>query len=135
MVQNYNAEPIVTTLENGGLILYPTDTIWAIGCDATNEQAVERVIALKQWDYSAPLVLLASSIEMVKHYVKRVHPRVETLLAFHTRPLSIVYDKGINLPKNVLGSDGSVAFRIPRTPFARPSLKAWTNPSSLPPPA
>lgn len=128
MVQNYDAEPILTTLENGGLLLYPTDTIWAIGCDATNEEAINRVLALKQWDYSEPFVLLVSSIEMLKDYVERIHPRVETLLVFHERPLTIIYDRAKQLPKNALAMDGSVALRVTKDEFCRSLIENFGKP-------
>ena len=128
MVQNYDVEPILTTLENGGIILYPTDTIWAIGCDATNEEAVSRVLTLKQWDYSEPFVLLVSSIEMLKNYVERIHPRVETLLLFHERPLTIIYDQAKQLPKNALANDGSVALRVTKDKFCYSLIENFGKP-------
>lgn len=128
MVQNYDVEPILSTLEDGGLILYPTDTIWAIGCDATNEKAVERVLALKHWNHSEPFVLLVSSIEMLKEYVVRIHPRVETLLLYHERPLTIIYDEGKQLPQNALAADGSVAIRITKDNFCRSLIENFGKP-------
>ena len=102
MFHTYDLDPVLSTLENGGLILYPTDTIWGIGCDATNTEAVEKLIELKQYSGKKPFFLLVSSLQMLKRYVEQVHPRVETLLAFHERPLTIMYDCGINLPQRVL---------------------------------
>jgi L-threonylcarbamoyladenylate synthase len=128
MAQNYNLEPIISTLEKGGIILYPTDTIWGIGCDATNAEAVEAVFALKERDRSKPFVLLVSSIDMLKQYVRYVHPRVETLLAHHTRPLTIIYDKAMNLPPNAAGPDGSVAIRISQDDFCQNLIRAFGKP-------
>ena len=128
MVQNYDVEPILTTLENGGLLLYPTDTIWTIGCDATNEEAINRVFALKHWDHSEPFVLLVSSIGMLKDYVERIHPRVETLLVFHERPLTIIYDRAKQLPKNALAKDGSVALRVTKDEFCRSLIENFGKP-------
>lgn len=128
MVNNYELEPILACLENGGTILYPTDTIWSIGCDATNIAAVENVFDLKQRDRNKPLVLLAASIEMVKNHIERIHPRIETLLLFHKRPLTIVYKQAKNLAPNVYGDDGSIAIRIPEDRFCRELIDAFGKP-------
>ncbi len=128
MVQNYNLEPVISTLENGGLILYPTDTLWAIGCDATNQTALDKVYQLKKQPCSEPLVLLAPSIEHLKFYVKNIHPRVETLLLFHTRPLTVIYEQCKNLPENACAPDGSVAIRIPHDEFCKSLLEEFGKP-------
>lgn len=128
MVQNYLLEPILETLESGGLILFPTDTIWGIGCDATNPTAVARIRHLRQLPPSQPLTLLAPSIEMVKEYVTHIHPRIETLLQFHTRPLTIVYDQARNLPLEASATDGSIAFRVPRNSFCMEMLEEFGKP-------
>ncbi len=128
MVQNYILEPVITTLESGGLILFPTDTIWCIGCDATNSAAVERIRSLRSSKNAEPFILLSPTIDMLKQYVDNIHPRIETLLLFHTRPLTIVYDQGRQLPQNALGPDGSVAFRIPQDDFCLSLLEAFGKP-------
>lgn len=128
MVQLYTLEPIISVLEQGGLILFPTDTIWGIGCDATNSKTVERVRALKQVSRQEPLVILAASIEMLKQYVPFIHPRIETLLLFHLRPLTVIYEQASGLPENALGPDGSVAMRIPHDDFCSTLLTAFGKP-------
>ena len=75
MTQDYDVLSILPILESGGIILYPTDTIWGIGCDATDAEAVDRVFELKQRDRSKPFVLLVSDVEMLKEYVHRMHPQ------------------------------------------------------------
>ncbi len=128
MVHNYELEPILAYLETGGTILYPTDTIWGIGCDATNEDAIDKVISLKQRDPSNPFVILVSSIEMLKKYVTWTHPRLETLLQYHERPLTIIYENAINLAKNATSMDGSVAIRIPKDPFCQQLIENFGKP-------
>ncbi|MCF8245399.1 MAG: Sua5/YciO/YrdC/YwlC family protein [Saprospiraceae bacterium] len=128
MVQNYLLEPIVNTLQNGGLILFPTDTIWGIGCDATNPRAVARLRQLRELPPEQPLTLLAASIEQLKNHVAFIHPRVETLLQFHTRPLTIVYDQALNLPEHAAAADGSIAFRIPKDNFCLELLEELGKP-------
>lgn len=128
MVQNYTLEPLLSILESGGLILYPTDTVWCIGCDATNPDAVQRIKDLCQLNAEDPFIMLASSMDMLKSYVKRIHPRVDTLLLYHTRPLTVIYDEGINLPASALGPDGSAAFRIPHDNFCLSLLTDFGKP-------
>lgn len=119
---------IVRLLQNGGLICYPTDTVWGIGCDATNEQAVARVTALKGRTPDKGYVLLVSDIAMLKQYVPKVHPRLETLLAFHQRPLTIIYDRNTGLPASVKAPDGSVAIRVAQDEFCRELISALGKP-------
>lgn len=128
MVNHYELEPILACLENGGTILYPTDTIWGIGCDATNADAVEKVFALKDRDRNKPFVLLASSIQMVKEFVHQMHPRIETLLLFHERPLTVIYPGAQNLAPNAIGSDRSVAIRIPKDDFCKALISEFGKP-------
>lgn len=134
---------IAATLSRGGLILYPTDTIWGIGCDATNEAAIERVSALKQRSPEKGYVLLVSSIAMLKQYAKHINPRVETLLAHHTRPLTVVYPHVQGLPAAALAPDGSAAIRVAQDEFCqklieklgRPIISTSANVSGQPFPA
>ena len=119
---------LLRILNNGGLILYPTDTIWGIGCDATNEAAVARVHEVKQRMTGKGYVLLANDTAMVNDYVAHFHPKIQTLLSFHKRPLTLVYDQGVNLPDNVLAPDGSVAFRIPQDNFCKDLIHYFGKP-------
>lgn len=128
MVQNYLLEPVLSTLENGGLILFPTDTIWGIGCDATHAEAVARLRLLKELPLDQPLTVLAPTIERMKNFVAFVHPRVETLLIFHNRPLTIIYDQARNLAPQAAASDGSIAFRIPKDRFCQELLVEFGRP-------
>ncbi len=112
-------EDIITILKSGGLILYPTDTIWGVGCDATNPVAVRRLYNLKKRELSRPFAILVDSIAMLKKYVKHVHPRIETLLAYHTRPLTIIFDQAVNLPEVLVSDDKSIAVRIVQDDFCK----------------
>lgn len=128
MVQNYDLDGAVKTLLNGGLILYPTDTIWGIGCDATNAKSVDQVYDLKRRDRSKPLIILVDSIAMLRNYVAHLHPRLETLLIYHVRPLTVVYEHAINLPANLVGKDGSIAIRIVQDPYCKALISAFGRP-------
>ena len=120
---------IVRLLEGGGIICYPTDTIWGIGCDATNEAAVARISALKGRAPDKGYVLLVSSIEMLKRYVPKIHPRLETLLSFHQRPLTIVYERGVaGLPAAAKAPDGSAAIRVAQDEFCQQLIEAFGKP-------
>jgi L-threonylcarbamoyladenylate synthase len=119
---------ITRILENGGLICYPTDTVWGIGCDAGNEEAVARINALKGRAPEKGYVLLVSDMAMLKRYVPRIHPRLETLLAYHTRPLTVVYDRSTNLPAWVKAPDGSVAIRVVQDEFCQKLIETLGRP-------
>lgn len=128
MTQDYNLRPIIDTLETGGLILYPTDTIWGVGCDATDPIAVEKVFALKNRPRHKPFILLVSSIEMLRNYVEHLHPRIETLLIYHNRPLTIIYEKAKNLPSNAIADTGSVGIRLVQDPFCNQLIENFGKP-------
>jgi len=123
-----NLEEVLAVLANDGIILYPTDTIWGIGCDACNPTAIERIYNLKRRDRSKPFVLLVDSVEMLKNYVEQMPPRIETLLAFHTRPLTVIYDKGFNLPANAMANTGSVAIRLVQDDFCKQLIHTFNRP-------
>lgn len=119
---------LVNGIHNGDIFLFPTDTIWGIGCDATNVTAVQRIYDLKRRVPEKPYVLLVSSIEMIKDYVHQVHPRIETLLLHHKRPLSVVYPCAINLPPISVAQDGSVAIRVVQDTFCQKLINAVGRP-------
>lgn len=128
MVQDYDLKSAISTLHNGGLILYPTDTLWSLGCDATNPRSVERVYRLKRTHISYPAEVLVSSLEMLKDYVAHLHPRIETLLIYHLRPLTVLYQEARNLPPSLLGSDGSVAIRLVQDEYCMELIDAFGRP-------
>jgi L-threonylcarbamoyladenylate synthase len=119
---------MVSLLKSGGVILYPTDTIWGLGCDAMNLQAIERISAIKHRPADKPVVLLVSSIEMLKHYVTQLHPKIETLLAYHERPVTILYDNVVELPDIHKAADGSIAIRVVKDPFCIELIEAFGGP-------
>jgi len=130
-------------LRQGGLILYPTDTIWGIGCDATNEEAVGRVYALKQrTDHKAMLVLIDSPAKL-NGYVSNIPDITWDLLDVSDKPLTIIYPNAKNLAFNLLGEDGSVGIRITKERFShglcklfrKPLVSTSANISGLPSPA
>lgn len=123
-----NINEITDTLSRGGVILYPTDTIWGIGCDATNPEAVEKVFQVKNRPQNKSFILLVDSLDMLKQYVNEVHPRVDTLLHYHVRPLTVIYDQARNLPQNVIAADGSIGIRIAQDDFCKKLIGAFGKP-------
>jgi L-threonylcarbamoyladenylate synthase len=128
MFENEKFDEILAILKRGGVILFPTDTIWGIGCDATNEDAVQRIIDIKTRPPEKGFVSLADSLDMVKRHTAAVHPRIQTLLGYHIRPLTVIYDKGIGVSSKVLAPDGSIALRITRDAFCRELIAQFGKP-------
>ncbi len=107
----------LSTLKAGGVILYPTDTIWGIGCDATNEEAVSKVYKIKNRPDSKSLVLLASDMDMVAKHIKQIPDMAIDLVEVNDRPMTIIYPGAQYLAQNVVAEDGSVGIRIPMNDF------------------
>ncbi|MGN0233465.1 MAG: L-threonylcarbamoyladenylate synthase [Bacteroidaceae bacterium] len=115
MTQKEIAEDIqraVETLRSGGLILYPTDTIWGIGCDASNSKAVQRVYDLKQRSDGKALICLVDSANRLQRYVFRVPDVAWDLIEYATRPLTLILDEACNLAPELIAEDGSVGLRV-----------------------
>ena len=109
----------IDVMNKGGIILYPTDTIWGIGCDATNEEAVKRVFEIKKRDDAKALITLVDSEAKVEFYVREVPDVAWQLMEVATRPLTIIYDGARNLAPNLLAEDGSVGIRVTNEDFSR----------------
>jgi L-threonylcarbamoyladenylate synthase len=113
----------VGVLRSGGVILYPTDTVWGIGCDATDPKAVARVFAIKRRSDSKSLVLLAANLDMVARYVKAVPNIAIDLVEVNDKPMTLIYPGAIcgayGLAENAVAEDGSVGMRIPLPGFWR----------------
>ena len=128
MFERDKLENITKVLDEGGTILYPTDTIWGIGCDATNSAAVHKIFTLKNRAITKPFVLLVDSLEMLSNYVAHVHPRIETLLLYHTKPLTVIYEEGKNLPDISVAADRSVAIRVVLDSFCKELIGKFGKP-------
>jgi L-threonylcarbamoyladenylate synthase len=116
------------TLSAGGLILYPTDTVWGIGCDATNAEAVKKVYQLKQRDDSKALIVLIDSADHLDHYVVDVPMIARELIDVAVKPLTIIYEGAYNLATNVLGNQDSVGIRIPNDEFCHRLCERFGKP-------
>ena len=127
MSNNVKINVFSVYLEKGKTLLYPTDTIWGLGCDATNQDAVDRIYTIKIRSKSKPLIALVSDIHMLAQYVGTVPKNIDSLLATD-RPTTIIYPKGKGLAKGVIAHNGSVAIRIPRAGFALDLVKSFGKP-------
>ncbi|MBN1107778.1 MAG: threonylcarbamoyl-AMP synthase [Bacteroidales bacterium] len=115
-------------LREGGVILYPTDTIWGLGCDPTDPIAVQKVFSIKKRAESRSLIILVNSTEMLARYVKEVPATAFELISVSDSPLTIVYPEGKNLAPGVCGEDGSVAIRVCREPFCSELISRFRKP-------
>ena len=118
----------IEVLSYGGVILYPTDTVWGLGCDATNAEAVAKIFAIKQRDDSKALVTLVDSDGRLQQYVKEVPEVAWDLIDLSTKPITIVYDNAKGLATNVLAEDGSAALRIATDPFCKKLIQRYKRP-------
>ena len=122
MTREEDIKKAIEVLRKGGIILYPTDTVWGIGCDATNPEAVEKVYKLKQRQDSKALICLVDSDARLQRYVRNV-PEVawqliDSLKDSGHRPTTIILDGAVNLAPNLIADDGSIALRITNEPFS-----------------
>lgn len=123
MTREEDIRKAVEVLRRGGVILYPTDTVWGIGCDATNPEAVRRVYDIKQRDDSKALICLVDSDARLQRYVRQVPDvawqLIDSLKDSDAKPTTIILDGAVNLAPNLIADDGSVALRITGEPFSR----------------
>ncbi len=121
-------EHCLQTLSNGGLILYPTDTVWGIGCDATNPQAVEKIYRLKKRNDEKAMIVLVADEREILQYTAAPDLQVFDHLLQASKPTTVIYEGAIGLAANLPGSDGSIAIRICRDEFCRHLIKRFRKP-------
>ncbi len=109
----------VEVLRNGGVILYPTDTIWGIGCDATNPEAVKKVYEIKRRADSKALICLVDSDARLTRYVRQVADVTWDMIELAEKPLTVIFDNATGLAPNLLAEDGSVGIRITKEEFSK----------------
>lgn len=114
-------------LKQGGLILYPTDTIWGIGCDASNEVAVEKIFKLKQRNDSKALICLVADDRMLKKYIKNIPDAAFDIFDIADNPITIIYDEPQNLAQNLIAKDNTIAIRIPDNEFCFQLLRKFNG--------
>lgn len=118
----------VETLKAGGVILYPTDTVWGLGCDATDEAAVARIYAIKQRADSKSLITLVANADMLGKYVKVIPEVAINLLEVNDKPMTIIYPDAMGLAPNVVAEDGTAGIRIPMNDFCVEVIRRFHKP-------
>jgi len=118
----------ITVLREGGIILYPTDTIWGIGCNASNKEAVERIYKIKQRSDSKSMLVLVSRPEMIQFYVDELSDTAYDLFDLATEPLTVILDDVKNLADNLIAQDGSVGFRVTNEEFSQKLVQQFKMP-------
>ncbi|MBP1630848.1 MAG: Sua5/YciO/YrdC/YwlC family protein [Bacteroidetes bacterium] len=118
----------IEILNNGGIILYPTDTIWGLGCDATQPLAIKKIIELKGRDESKNLLILVKDIEMLLNYVENIPKEALGLIENTPTPLTIIYPKAKNLPIEYLSQSQSIGIRIPKHSYCQALLSKFGKP-------
>ena len=121
-------EQTLAVLKKGGTILYPTDTIWGIGCDATNAEAVARIYALKNRPDTKSMIILLAEERDILQYVAAPDPSVFDFIQMQIKPTTIIFEGALGLPDNLVGEDGSIAIRLVQDPFCRHLLKRLRKP-------
>ncbi|MEO6252114.1 MAG: L-threonylcarbamoyladenylate synthase [Ferruginibacter sp.] len=143
MTFDQDIEGSLNVLRKGGLILYPTDTVWGIGCDATHEAAVAKIYELKKRRDGKSMIVLLADEKDITNYVTQPDPRIYDYIKGINKPTTFIYEGGIHLAENMIQDDGTVAIRITRDPFCKMLLKRFGKPlvstsaniSGYPPPA
>lgn len=115
-------------LQKGGVILYPTDTIWGLGCDATNEEAVARIYAIKRRNDSKSMLVLMENVNLLERYVNEVPDIAYELIEVTDKPMTIIYPGAKNLAGNLIAADGTIGIRITREAFTCRLIQRFRKP-------
>ena len=121
-------ETFIKHLKRGEIILYPTDTVWGLGCDATNSEAVNRINELKKRNDSKSLICLVSDFKMLQQYVEDVPEVAYDILKYSDKPTTIIYEKPIRVAENIIAPDNTLGIRVVRNPFLNKLLKKFKKP-------
>lgn len=115
-------------INQGGIILYPTDTIWGIGCDATNSEAIKRIYQLKQREESKSMICLVSDFNMLNQYVEAIPDGAYDILKHANNPTTIIYDRPMHIAKNIISEDNTLAIRLINNTFCNQLIKKLKKP-------
>lgn len=118
----------LAALKKGDIILYPTDSVWGIGADATNPAAVEKIYALKKRTDTKAMIVLVPEEKWILDYVSEPAPKVADYIKGITKPTTVIYEHAKNLASNLIASDGSIAIRICKANFAQQLMQAFGKP-------
>lgn len=140
---SYDIQPCLNVLNNGGIILYPTDTVWGIGCDAGNEEAVEKIFRIKKRNEEKSMIILLADEKDIIQYTEDPDPLIFDYIKGVHKPTTVIYERARNLAKNLINKDGSIGIRIVNDPFCKELILQFgkalvstsSNISGYPPPA
>lgn len=118
----------LSVLKNGGIILYPTDTVWGLGCDATNMSAIQKIFTIKSREENKSLLVLVNGIGMLERYVREIPGTAGELISVSDSPLTIIYPEGRNLAEGVCAADGSAGIRICDEEFCNELITRFRKP-------
>jgi L-threonylcarbamoyladenylate synthase len=118
----------VEVIRSGGTILYPTDTVWGLGCDALNETAIDKIFDIKQRPREKSLIVLLPDARSVIQYVAAPHPDIIDIIENFDRPTTVIYEAALGFPLNAVHSDGSIAIRVTTDPFCKALIKRLQMP-------
>jgi len=143
MVFDDDIKACLNVLTNGGIILYPTDTVWGIGCDATNEKAVEKIYTLKKRNEEKSMIILVAKESEILKYTRQQEPVIFDYIKGIHKPTTVIYEDACNIAKNLINKDGSIGIRIVKDPFCielierlgKPIVSTSSNISGYPPPS
>jgi L-threonylcarbamoyladenylate synthase len=121
-------EKAIETLKNGGVILYPTDTIWGIGCDATNENACQKISQIKNRPENKSFIILVDSVQMIEKYIPEFPDVCYDLIDVSDKPLTIIYPNAKGLAPSILADDGSVGIRVTKDPICLKLIRSMRKP-------
>ena len=121
-------ENALAVLKRGGLILYPTDTVWGIGCDATNADAVDKIYALKQRAESKALICLVNDFKMLNQFVEEIPEVAYDILKYAVKPTTIIYDDPIRVATNLIAEDNSLGIRVSKDEFSKTLVRKFRKP-------
>ena len=121
-------EKCLEVLKNGGLILYPTDTIWGIGCDATNSEAVEKIFKLKDRPDKKSMIILVAHEDDICNYAIEPNRLILDYLELADKPTTVIYRNAINLPQNLVNEDGTIAIRVVQDEFCNDMIQKFKKP-------
>ena len=116
------------SLKKGGLLLYPTDTVWGIGCDATNYDAVQKIFDLKKREDSKTMICLVNSVQMLNQYIEEVPESAYPILKYANTPTTIIYDRPLRVAENLIAQDNTLAIRLVQTGFCAELIKRFKKP-------
>ncbi len=118
----------IQAMQQGGVILYPTDTVWGLGCDALNAAAVDKIFDIKHRPKEKSVIVLLAEARDVIQYIPAPHPDIIAIIEGFERPTTVIYDNALGFPANVVNADGSIAIRVTTDPFCKALIKRYRKP-------